>query len=409
MAASRFGRRPLVVLALLALALDADAQKGGHRRARPGGHGGAAPRDDFGTNPGADSGAPPAPTPFLPGFGPEPGTEKKPGKGGKPPAKPAPKKPEAPKPPDPMHAADEVTALADHQTRLKDAEERLVLEHFRLCDLDGNGWISLREAEVTLSFDRAEYKRTDANADGRLDLTEFSAQRDTILARLGAHPVDEGPVGPEVSAAGGPAPAVEVPKPEPAPAAPTPIAPAKPKPNALQSELGSMSVMPGMLLRRFDADKSKGLDATELEQAVTQLGLTFSCSQALEVLDRNDSAQLEVSELLPLAWMASQAHPAAAPPPPTAQPLEAAPAEPALAITPPLPAPASPTDGAKVTHFARLDPGHDGFIDESDLRVLQGPARLDLRVKAVLSAMDADGDGRLSESEFHAAMAAPPR
>ncbi|HEX6882926.1 MAG TPA: EF-hand domain-containing protein, partial [Planctomycetota bacterium] len=120
--------------------------------------------------------------------------------------------------------------------------------------------------------------------------------------------------------------------------------------------------------------------------------------------DRNDSGELEGAELLPFAWLVSKAHPPAPPPPAASEPL-ASPSAPAPPVAQPEVAP-GPGGG---NHFARLDPSRDGLIDESDLRALQAPARLDLHLRAVLSAMDQDGDGRLAEDEFRAALGDLPR
>ena len=37
------------------------------------------------------------------------------------------------------------------------AEVERAADHFRVCDLDENGWVSFREASVTLGVDRSEY------------------------------------------------------------------------------------------------------------------------------------------------------------------------------------------------------------------------------------------------------------
>ena len=55
-------------------------------------------------------------------------------------------------------------------------------------------------------------------------------------------------------------------------------------------------------------------------------------------------------------------------------------------------------------HFRRLDPGNDGFVDVNDLRDLLAPARISVRASAVVSALDQDGDGLLSEAEFLGAL-----
>jgi Ca2+-binding EF-hand superfamily protein len=66
--------------------------------------------------------------------------------------------------------------------------------------------------------------------------------------------------------------------------------------------------------------------------------------------------------------------------------------------------PLPPRIPGPVTHFRRLDVRDDGTIDVDDLRELLAPARLDVRSSTVLAALDRDGDGRLSEVEFDAAL-----
>jgi Ca2+-binding EF-hand superfamily protein len=288
-----------------------------------------------------------------------------------------------------------VTGLADHLAQRQVEEERLLEQHFQICDLDENGWLSLREAVATLALERDEYQRLDANRDGRMDAGEFKRERASLLARLGALPE------PGLSSA------VAEPPPEPdiAPAPPAARLDSAPL-SVRRSEIEAMTVKPGVFLRRYDIDRSSGIDAAELAAAVAENGFALSPAQALEVLDRNDSGQLEASEVFALAWLASRAHPA--PPPPQAEiPLEPTmdPAETPAQLGGSAPAPRPELR----SHFARLDPGQDGFIDEADLRALQSPARLELRLRAVLSALDRDGDGRLSEDEFELSLGAVRR
>jgi Ca2+-binding EF-hand superfamily protein len=360
----------LALVAVLVLAGAADAQR---RRTK--------------SQPGAE----PRPVPaaprepelpiYLPGFDQAAKDAKKPA--GPPKAK-VPPKPEPPKP-DPMKEADQVTAAADHLSELELALAEVLREHFRVCDLDSSGWLSLRECEVTLSLERAEFRRMDRNQDGRLDEAEFSAEGELLLARLGAVPVEAAP------RTGGAEPPLESPVEEPAGAVPAPLAPEPRAPPAKASEPGSMAVRPADLLGRYDADASEGIDAPEIEQLFGETGLVLSPELVIAQMDTDDSGELEVPELAAIAWLASKYMP---------ESLRPAPAV-AGAVQPERPRARA---ALLPTHFTRLDPGRDGFIDEADLRALQSPARLDLRFRALLSAMDRDGDGRLSEAEFRASM-----
>ena len=182
---------------------------------------------------------------------------------------------------------------------------------------------------------------------------------------------------------------------------------------APRSELEAVYPRPMDLLSRYDADKSKGLDAAEIEKLLLEIGLELSADQLATSMDPDDSGQLEANELINLAWMASQHLPESLKP--TAAPEGA---EPSVAETQAAPLsdeiPSEPgktpaARGQGLTHFGRLDADHDGFIGEGDLRTLQNPARVELRLSAVLSVLDKDGDGKLSAAEFHASMHATPR
>lgn len=382
-------RALLVGAVLVLLAFDADAQRGrGGRKKRAGA---AAP-----TSPKAGGGEalPPLTIPGLPA----PGGAKKDGSdrpstapGAKAGAKAAPKKDE---PFDPMQAADQVTAAADHGAVRAETDVRLLREHFGVCDLDGNGWLSLRETEVTLSLARDEYRRADANQDGRLDPAEFEGQQELMLARLGAR----APAAPPESE-GEAAPARELPADPllvpPEPGAPTPRKPGGRRATRPESDFATLLLRPIDLLRRYDVDRSKGIGVSELDKLFSEIGLMLSPEMVVAQMDPNASGELTVRELTPLAWLASQNLPESLRPDQAPARSEGAPA---LADETPLPA------KAVRTHFDLLDAGHDAFIDEADLRTLQKNVRLEVRLRTVLSALDTDGDGRLSEAEFRGSM-----
>jgi Ca2+-binding EF-hand superfamily protein len=330
--------------------------------------------------------------PAKPGAG-KPGARKpgaaKPGAG----AKPAP-------PADPMKAADQVTATADHLARLDETEQLMLREHFHVCDLDENGWLSLREAEVTLALDRNEFRRTEANKDGRMDASEFAEQKQLMLARLGARP---GSALLEAPVATGPEPLAEPPLDgEAAEGAGETSEPAAT--SAATSELSSLR--PADLVTRYDADGGAALDAAEIERFFADSGLTLLPELVVDLYDRDDSGGLEAAELYPLAWMAAQRLPAAVTgPDAVAEVVAAEPDDSATEVDePPSTADATARTLTGLTHFGRLDPDRDGFVTEAELRKLQSPVRLEIRLRAVLSGMDQDGDGRLSEAEFRASM-----
>jgi len=295
----------------------------------------------------------------------------------------------------PVQEADRVTATADLLAAREVELERELKEHFKLCDLDANGWISLREAEVTLSYGRADYRRVDEDQDGRIAPAEFARHGDELLTRLGAAP----PPAPEAKA-----PAREPPAtPDAEPAEPEPAEPAAtPTPDAK-----GLFPRPLDLLRRYDGDASKGLDTAEITRLCSELGQTLSPELVVAQMDPNENGQLEARELGNLCWIVSQHLPEAMrpalTPPPAPEP------EPAPDVAVADEKPHGDARSRALTHFRRLDSSEDGVLDESDLRALQSPARLDVRLEAVLSALDANGDGHLTEDEFHASMGRPGR
>jgi Ca2+-binding EF-hand superfamily protein len=370
----------LAVLVCLVLCLEAEAQG---RRGR--GRSTARDQQQAWTLPKEN----PVPLPPLPGFEPLEKSKSPPG------PKPKEKAKTPPKPPDPMKEADQVTAAAEYRAALEKAEAQLLAEHFRVCDLDASGWLSLREVEMTLSLDRGDFRRMDTSQDGRLDAAEFARQGQQLLARLGA----------ATAAATGPEPPPEPPSDpaaaaslENAPEVPAPLERATPVPE-VGSLLGSMPVRPRDLLARYDGDQSGGLDAVEIQKLFLEAGLVLSSELVVAQMDPDDSGQLEQGELVAIAWIVSRHVPEALRPAPE-------PSAPAAEATEPEPTAVAPQAPA---HFGLLDPDADGYIDEADLRALQSPSRLDLRFRALLSAMDRDGDGRLSPAEFQASMGAGPR
>lgn len=388
--ARELARSGLVALALLILATGLEAQRGKGRGKKRGGGAPAA------TGPAVKEA--PMPPLSIPGVD-LPGSDAPPRKGAPPPKGEAGPGKKAEAPLDPMRAADLVTATADHQAEELEREARQLREHFKVCDLDENGWLSLRETQVTLALARDEFRRADADQDGRLEPTEFEAQRALLLVRLGVPT---------------PAPVEAPPPPREPPADPSltdpeaarePESGARPSPpgradSPPRSEFASLLVKPSDLLQRYDLDGSKGIGATEIEKLLTELGLALSPDLVVAQMDPNGSSELGARELMPLAWLASKHMPEALMPDPPAADIQPASAVSTAGIEAP---PAEPARAP--THFGRLDPGRDGFIDEADLRALQSQARIDVRLRAVLSAMDGDGDGRLSELEFQRSMA----
>lgn len=247
--------------------------------------------------------------------------------------------------------------------------ERWMAEHLEVCDLDGNGWISYREAATTLGIDKAEFRAYDENGDGRIDRAEFEANAERILVRLGAVP------GPQPRA--GPTSARGARSPDPVPSRPAAAVP----PSRATS---------AALLRAHDRDKSGGLNRQEIETLLRRLGSSLSPSVILDRMDRNGSGELDEPELGALALLATR--------------LVVGPQPSLEAAGPPPPARRSPVP---VGNFRRLDRDRDGYIDADDLRGLLAPARVGVRPSTVVAALDRDGDGRLDEAEFLGSMQGP--
>lgn len=382
-----------LLVGLLAPAFEAQARKGKGKRppaaagkAKAGGGGGGS------LLPGFDAGGAQGQKPAGPRG--KAGTAAGKAGAGKAGAKPAP-------PPDPMKEADRVADEAEARRALESSEEKRLRELFALCDLDHNGWLSLREAELVLSFDRAEYRRADLDQDGRLVPREFAAQKTLVFARLGApeEPAPQPAQQPDEPPAAAP---LEETVATPAPA---------PKPRRREAlALPGVFPRPTDLLQRYDQDASQALSAGEVERLLGDLGLDLSAPLVVAQMDPDKSGELAAVELLPLSLLASKHMPESMRPPPRAPraEAEAPPAAPSSGTAPAEVPPARPSALAAMTPFGRLDRDRDGFISEQDLRSMEGLARLDARVNVLLSALDTDGDRRLSQDEFTRAMQDAP-
>ncbi len=275
-----------------------------------------------------------------------------------------------------LQEADRITAEADRRAEHEVEREQGLREHFRLCDLDANGWISFRESVATLGIDREEFLRYDAQRDGRIDLAEFQARSRELLTLLGA---------------------LELPTPrrQAGEFAGAPAADLSPSiAGGHGSSLAELFPKPADLVQRYDKDQSAGLDQHELETLFTELGLPLAPDLVAAQMDPDHSGQLEASELFGIAWLASERVPR--------------PRDPGLPRPPDGSRPPRARGGPS-THFERLDPSQDGVIDATDLRALLTPARIDVRLNAVLSAIDENGDGRLTEEEFLDSLRDRPR
>ena len=284
---------------------------------------------------------------------------------------PAPPATEETQPEDPV-------AEAQRKKDRLDEVERLETDYFRICDLDANRWISYRESEATLGLDRDEFKVYDRNADGRIDEGEFSERFRAIRARLGVlrAPTQEAyGIGNE-------------------------YAPPPPLDRGVGIAPGYPA--PGDILSAYDRDRNATLDAGELERLYRDLLGSDPPPDVLAALDSDASGSLDgdeierlgrlIAERLPLLQAETERGTSALE---RELRLQTVPRE-----QPPGAPPREPRIIGPATHFRRLDLHDDGFIDAADLQELLTPARLSVRLSAVVAALDRDGDGRLTRAEL---------
>jgi Ca2+-binding EF-hand superfamily protein len=236
--------------------------------------------------------------------------------------------------------------------------------YFQASDQDQDSWISFREASDAFGLDRDGYAIYDANGDGRVTYEEFLARYEAVLARGGVFSP------PSTLAATGPA---------------------RPDPEDM--------------LRRFDEDADQRLSQRELTRVLAREGVEFETSLVLAGLDRDRSGDLGIEELAPLVEVViggtDEARRRFERRPQTIDELVAR-VEPREKNVDWIPEP--PRIVGPVSPLRRLDIAGDGWLDAEDLRDLQRPLTLPVRLPTLVAALDTDGDGRLSRDELRASM-----
>lgn len=235
--------------------------------------------------------------------------------------------------------------------------------YFAICDYDGDGMVSFKEAEKSLGLDREGFAAYDVDRDGLIRVGEFRRRYEAVTASGGAFLPPKGKV---------------VPK----------------------SKLPST---PEAVLAVYDKVPDGALDSRELDQALVAMGASrFEAEGVLERLDRDGTDALEraeIEDLLELLRPGSAA--SRGPRPKSIDDLfgQIVPREIQEGSTPQPPRISGP-----VSSFRRLDFDADGRITAEDLLELQRPLSLPVRIAAVVAALDADRDGAISPAEFRASM-----
>jgi Ca2+-binding EF-hand superfamily protein len=242
-------------------------------------------------------------------------------------------------------------------------EEDVAKKYFELADYDGNHWITISEARSALGIDRKGFAIYDIDADGRISLDEFRRRYDTIVKNGGAFDPPIGKGGQRTRGA------------------------ADPTERALH----------------FDIDGDGALERSELRAFLEDLRSRLETDIVMPKFDRDGNRKLEKEELTALLAFLDPAR--RSQPTPHAASIEelfgkSYPRQErndAMQLAPRMPGP--------VPAFRRLDLDGNGRISADELRSLQRPIQVPVRLAAVLATLDTNGDDAIDEAEFAASMA----
>ncbi|MEZ6014238.1 MAG: hypothetical protein R3F49_03935 [Planctomycetota bacterium] len=237
--------------------------------------------------------------------------------------------------------------------------EGLLRTWFGAMDLNGDTWLSLRETAAGIGFDSGRFRAFDIDRDGRFDLAEY---RQFYVQEL-----EQGRV----------------------PAAPR---------NAALDRTSAPRRDPLQLRVAFDRDLDRAIDLREFAELLAAYGRSDLDTQSnFRRADQNGDQRLDINELTRIAVfldpMVQGRNRTIAPLAKKLEELFGARTERAGVGQPPL------IEGP-VPPFWRLDLDGDGFVEESDMATLNGRLHVAISARAVLSALDLDGDGKLSKLEF---------
>ena len=228
--------------------------------------------------------------------------------------------------------------------------------------------MSYRESSHAFGFDRLRFQSFDEDRDGRMDLLEFElycifAQRDRTFRE--------------------------------------PLPPA--------DVLGAPKRSPEQLRNAYDRDRNGLLSSDELDSALLDYGREdLDSRQVILGLDRDNDSQLSVAELFGIEGIVGLVTIGGLSIDPSLTASDARNASELFLVIEPRAegSNAPPTIRGPVRPFSRLDLNQDGSIDRAELDELLSPLFSTVRIATVLHTLDQNLDGRLSEEEFEASIAA---
>jgi len=254
------------------------------------------------------------------------------------------------------------TSRPDGSRSSSSGAANLPVRYFGICDRDGDHSISYPEASASLGLDKKAFAVYDVDGDGLISLAEFKKRYKDILAIGGTFPPPKAKVVP---------------------------------PSALPASADKV-------LEDYDKIHDGALDLGELDAALVGMGASkIDAETALSQFDHDGSGRLESGEIEELLSVLRS--PSGRKLGPRAKSID----ELFGALVPRKgggTAPEPPRIVGPVSSFRRLDIDGDGRVTREELSELQRPWVLNIQSSAVLAALDADGDGAISEAEFWAAM-----
>lgn len=85
----------------------------------------------------------------------------------------------------PPERGEEEQDPADGKARAGE-QAQMASNYFKVADYDGDGWISYREAKISLELNRQRFSTFDADRDGRITLEEFTKIFRNTIKKVGA-------------------------------------------------------------------------------------------------------------------------------------------------------------------------------------------------------------------------------